>query len=102
LAALAADRAAKLIAELAGGEVLQGRIDAAAELPRPRELTLRLQRVNGMLGMDLSPQEVEGILNRLGFETRREKDGASLQVVVPTFRRDVEGEADLIEEVARI
>jgi len=102
LAALAADRAAKLIAELAGGEVLQGRIDAAAELPRPRELTLRLQRVNGMLGTDLSPQEVEGILNRLGFETRREKDGASLQVVVPTFRRDVEGEADLIEEVARI
>jgi len=102
LAPLAADRAAKLIAELAGGVVLKGAIDVAAELPSPKRITLRVSRVNGMLGTDLSPAEIKRILRSLDFQVELEKDASSLSVIVPTFRRDIEGEADLIEEVARI
>lgn len=102
LAAVAADRAARLIAELAGGQVLAGSIDVAAELPAPRRLALRVARVNGMLGTELLPAEIERILRGLGFEVAPGEDAGTMSVVVPTYRRDVEGEADLIEEVARM
>lgn len=102
LAELAADRAARLIQELAGGEVLRGRVDVAAELPPPREITLRVKRVCAMLGAQVSPAEIKRILRGLGFDVELEKDATVMTVRVPTFRRDIEGEADLIEEVARI
>lgn len=102
LAEVAADRAARLIQELAGGKVLRGRIDVAAPLPPPREITLRVKRVCGMLGVQLSPAEIKRILRGLGFGVELEKDASVMTVRVPTYRRDIEGEADLVEEVARI
>ncbi len=102
LAELAADRAARLMAELAGGQVLRGKVDVATSLPSPKRLKLRMKRVRGMLGLDLATSEAQRILRGLGFGVEVDPDGAALNVEVPTFRRDIEGEADLIEEVARI
>lgn len=98
--AAAADRAAQLLAELAGGEVAPGIVDAYPVAIAPRELTLRMTRLNSLLGTDLSADTVTGILKRLGLGVAAE--GADLRVSVPTFRPDLEREVDLIEEVVRV
>jgi phenylalanyl-tRNA synthetase beta chain len=93
----ALDRAAALIAELAGGKVLAGRIDIKAEDRKPKIIKLRLARVNDILGTDLKLSEVKSILERLGFSVK----GSNVEV--PLFRAgDIEREIDVIEEIARI
>lgn len=97
----ALDRAAALIQELAGGEIREGRLDfQAREFP---ELTLgcRLSRVNQLLGTRLSENEVETIFKHLGFKVQFDGQD-TLQVKVPTYRVDITGEIDLVEEVARL
>jgi phenylalanyl-tRNA synthetase beta chain len=95
------DRAAALIAELAGGKVRAGRVDVHPNPSKPREVTLRVARVGRVLGVEIPGAEIERILTALGFEAVEKKDGA-IRYRVPTFRQDVEREEDLIEEVARI
>lgn len=102
LAEWAIDRAARLMAELAGGEVARGRVDVRTEIPPERELDVRPERVNGLLGTSLSPAEMKRILKGLGFQVDLGKGAATIRVRVPWFRRDVEGEADVAEEIARI
>ncbi len=96
----ALDRAAALIAEVAGGQVAPGVVDEYPAPLQPRLLTLRLARVRGVLGIDLGAEEVAGILRSLGCDV--EMGPESLQVTVPSFRPDIEREIDLIEEVLRI
>lgn len=96
----ALDRAAALIAEVAGGVVAPGVID---EFPGPvaaRTLELRMQRLVTVLGVDLPTDEVEGILSSLGCDVT--VHGDVVHVGVPSFRPDLEREVDLIEEVLRI
>ncbi|HEY7601686.1 MAG TPA: phenylalanine--tRNA ligase subunit beta [Methylomirabilota bacterium] len=96
----ALDRAARLIAELGGGRVATGVLDAYPVHRRPLTVPLRLDRIRRVVGA-LPPREgVAGILRGLGFPAT-EKDGG-FEVVVPAFRRDVAIEDDLVEEVARI
>ncbi|MGV8083081.1 MAG: phenylalanine--tRNA ligase subunit beta [Coriobacteriia bacterium] len=101
----AADRAAELIAEYAGGTVAPGVIDV---YPLPAErlcIPLRMTRVNAFLGCEVSASETEDILGRLGCSIRARRDeteGLVLDVEVPTFRPDLEREVDLIEEVLRV
>lgn len=102
LAEWAADRAARLMAELAGGEVARGRVDVHFGLPPEREMEVRPDRINGLLGTELSPAEMKRILKGLGFQVDLGKGAATIRVRVPWFRRDVEGEADVAEEIARI
>ncbi|MDR7483906.1 MAG: phenylalanine--tRNA ligase subunit beta [Armatimonadota bacterium] len=95
----AARRAARLIAELSGGQVLRGAVDAyPAPAARP-VITLRLARIERLLGVAVPADEVVAILGRLGLEVRRE--GAVVRAAPPVGRRDLEREEDLIEEVAR-
>ncbi|HEX6799616.1 MAG TPA: phenylalanine--tRNA ligase subunit beta [Ktedonobacterales bacterium] len=103
LTALAADRAAQLMAELAGGTVAPGRLDF---YPRPitrRTIALRTHRVEWLTGMRVTRNEIIASLRALGFGVaEREGQDDVLDVTVPTWRGDVEEEADLVEEVARI
>lgn len=96
---VALDRAAALIAKLAGGKVLSGRVDCYPTPIKPLELELRPTRVNQILATDLSSPEMIDILHRLEFKVT---PGKSLTVTVPTFRPDITREIDLIEEVARV
>lgn len=97
----AANRAASLMATLAGGQVALGIIDQKEKEFQPKKVSFRLSRTNNVLGTHLSVGEVESILNRL--EMPYEFDGHdTFKVTVPTYRFDIFGEIDMIEEVARI
>ncbi|MEM4409490.1 MAG: phenylalanine--tRNA ligase beta subunit-related protein, partial [Candidatus Caldarchaeum sp.] len=97
----ALDRAASLIAELAGGEVARGLVDVYPKPVKPREIELSVSALNSTLGTSLAPDEIEGILLSLGMDVKQ-KEPSTFYVSVPTFRVDVEREIDLVEEVARL
>ncbi|MBZ5560860.1 MAG: phenylalanine--tRNA ligase subunit beta [Acidobacteriia bacterium] len=71
MAPRAADRAAELIRELAGGEILRGAIDAFPAPPRREALSLRLREITRILGAEIPAEEVERILSALGFQVER-------------------------------
>jgi phenylalanyl-tRNA synthetase beta chain len=98
LAAL--DRAAQLIAELAGGTICDGIVDVYPGQQSLTEIQLRPERVNFVLGTTIETAEMVQILDRLGFDVDTTEE--VYQVVVPTFRSDVTREIDLIEEIARV
>jgi phenylalanyl-tRNA synthetase beta chain len=91
--------ATKLILELCGGEPSE--IVVAGEIPEaPPAFDFDPAYVHRLSGLSTGREGVIEILHRLGFET--EPHGAHLRVMPPTWRRDVDGPADLVEEVARI
>jgi len=96
----AVNRAAQLIQELAGGEVVKGVCDIYPEPQRPVQVALRPARVNYLLGTSLPPEEVKSYLEKLKFDVK--EDGEKFVVDVPSYRPDITIEADLIEEVARL
>ena len=96
----ALDRAAQLIAELAGGTICDGTVDVYPGQQPLTEIQLRPERVNFVLGTALEAAEMAQILHRLGFDVDTTEE--AYQVAVPTFRSDVTREIDLIEEIARV
>jgi len=94
-----AARACALIAQVAGGEVAAGSIDVGVRPPCGRTLELRCASVDRVLGAGVGAGEAARHLRSLGFGV--EQAGDRLSVTVPTHRKDIEIEADLIEEVAR-
>jgi len=95
--------AASLIVDLARGAAIPGAIHQFEDPPRERVAPLRSARLDAMLGASVPFGEATSILRRLGFKTQiSSDDGAMATVTIPTFRPDVEREADLIEEVARV
>ena len=100
LAPVALDLACKMLVEVCGGVVSAGTADVAAGEWLPWEVCLRPGRVEAILGDVVPDSEIESILGSLGCDVR-ESDG-DFTVVVPTYRRDLEREIDLVEEVARI
>ncbi|MBD3676490.1 MAG: phenylalanine--tRNA ligase subunit beta [Planctomycetaceae bacterium] len=98
----ASRRCCELILELAGGELAEGAIKAGAELDHSRTpVTLRYPQVERLLGIPVSADESDQILASLGLE-KTGGDTDSGQFLVPSWRRDLSREVDLIEEVARI
>ena len=103
---LALDRAAALIVEVAGGSVLAGMIDVYPQPIVERALTISDRRTQQILGIDLGLERIAQILASIGLTVLppaidMEHNGV-LQVLIPTFRPDLEREIDLIEEVARL
>ena len=96
----AARRCAELILELAGGELLGGAIDVYPRRWESPVVPLRTREIERILGEPVPPQAIERILSALGFKGSRAGEDA-WQVVVPSWRRDVSREVDVIEEVAR-
>jgi phenylalanyl-tRNA synthetase beta chain len=94
-------RAAKLISELSGGEVLNGVIDVYPQKIDPKEVRLRFARVKKILGFDITKDHILQILTKLELKIVLESED-EYGVLVPTFRPDIEREIDLIEEIARI
>jgi len=95
----ALDRVAEMIVEFSGGQVACGVLDENPKPTLPVTIELRPARANALLGTDLPPAEMAGLLRRLQLEV---EDGDPLVVTVPTFRPDLQTEIDLVEEVARV
>jgi len=93
----AVERAVQLVEELGAGTVCKGIVDCYAKKPQQVTLSLRPDKINTFLGTDISKAEMVGILKDLEFEIDESTD----TVKVPSFRPDVEREADLAEEIAR-
>ena len=100
LAPMALERACDLLAELADGEVVLGRIDLYPQPLRERVISLRPDRTNKILGTQLDEVAVAGSLRRLGLAV--DTSSKPLLVTIPTFRPDLVREIDLIEEVGRM
>jgi phenylalanyl-tRNA synthetase beta chain len=98
---VAADRAASMIVQLAGGQLCRGRVDAYPSPHQAAPIALRLPRVADVLGMELSRSEIVSSLKALGMGA---STGArrTLTVIPPAYRSDLSREIDLIEEVARV
>ncbi|HEU4963747.1 MAG TPA: phenylalanine--tRNA ligase subunit beta [Bacilli bacterium] len=95
-------RAAHLIAELAGGEVVDMPVEVTKQPIEGHTLELRLERVNGLLGTAITDEEMVDVLRRLGFDVTGYKVDGVHRVTAPTRRPDMLREVDLIEEVARV
>ncbi len=103
----AVDRAACLIQQVSGGEVLRGSIDRyPRKIPR-QEVVLRPKKLNEILGISLNEQKISSLLAKLEIQpaggTRGKKAAVEkISFLIPSYRRDLEREIDLIEEVARV
>ena len=96
---LGSDYATKLILDICGGEASDIEI-AGEENYKPVTTYIRPERLKNFIGLDVAPAKIIDILNRLGFETKEEGD--KIWATAPTWRGDIEGEHDLIEEIVRM
>ncbi len=98
----AVNRACELVELLGAGEVVDGAIDILNYVPQPRTILMDPARVNALLGTGIDPVDMYQYLERVGIRTETgDFPNAPARVVVPSWRADVEGIADLAEEVAR-
>jgi phenylalanyl-tRNA synthetase beta chain len=96
----ALDRAAALMAKYAGGEVVGGIVEANTLQEREVTITITLDRINRVLGTAITKDEVATILTNLQFAFT--EDNGTFTISVPSRRRDISIEEDIIEEVARL
>ncbi|MGO5023662.1 phenylalanine--tRNA ligase subunit beta [Lawsonibacter sp. LCP25S3_G6] len=98
----AVNRACELVELLGAGEVLDGVIDILNYVPQPRTITMDPDRVNALLGTEIHPVDMYRYLERVDICTPEKNfPNGPAPVVIPSWRADVVGIADLAEEVAR-
>jgi phenylalanyl-tRNA synthetase beta chain len=110
MAELASRRAAELILQLAGGELLSGVVDVYPGKRPPKKIRVTRAEILRVMGADVPDKEVESSLSALGFapvriDQNRGAEGSILaawECTQPSWRAEVEREIDLIEEIARI
>ncbi|MBA4147464.1 MAG: phenylalanine--tRNA ligase subunit beta [Verrucomicrobia bacterium] len=98
----ASRRAAQLIVETAGGQILESSIDAYPNPVQPKELSLRHAKTCELLGIPLVPSQQVDFLQKLGLEILVRNGDEFCTVRIPTFRVDLKREIDLIEEIVRL
>ena len=97
----AIERATVLLIDIAGGEPGPTQVtESARHVPQPGAMTLRRERLDRVLGVEIPDKDVTEILTRLEIRTKKGKD--TWQATAPAFRFDLAIEDDLIEEVGRI
>ncbi len=94
--------ATRLMIDLCGARLVPGTLDAYPKPVGRRRVGLRLGRIGALVGEAVPEDEVHTVLERLGFEVAHGGTGQLEAVVPPSRDGDVQREADLIEEVARI
>lgn len=95
-------RAALLMVELAGGRIASEIIDIYPNPVQPRAITVRYPYVQGLIGVAITPADIQRILEAQGMTVRNHSDGETFTVSVPTNKADVIRPADIVEEVLRI
>lgn len=95
----AIDRACQLIVELGCGEVVSGTVEEGLPIKPLRVLPFEPAKYNALLGTSVTEEQMLAIFKKLEVEVRDGKDGEEL--VIPSFRQDLVGRADMAEEVAR-
>ena len=93
----AIDRACQLMEELGAGEVVGGMVDACNETREPSRVKFEPEKINKLLGTNLTKEEMLGYLGRVELAYDEKTD----EIVAPTFRQDIHCNADVAEEVAR-
>jgi phenylalanyl-tRNA synthetase beta chain len=102
LQVLAIERATALLLDIVGGEPGPVTlVESEDHMPQPARVELRHSRLEQQLGLELAPEEIEGMMARLGLKRQSSQPGYS-EYTAPSWRFDIAIEADLIEEVARI
>lgn len=96
-ASAAIDRACQLIEVLGCGEVVGGMVDVYGKVKEPHEIPFQPERINRLLGTDLSAEQMLDYFKSLELEYDADRN----VMIIPTFRQDLLGAADLAEEVAR-
>ena len=92
------NRASQLVVELGAGEVVEGIVDAYPAKREPKTIPYSVEKINSLLGITLSEEEMIDYFSSLEFKVNKE----AKTLTIPTFRPDIEGNADLAEEVARL
>ena len=93
----AIDRACQLVEEMGAGEVVGGMVDVYAEKREPSRVAFDAEKINALLGTDLTKEQMLGYLKLVELEY----DETTNEIVAPTFRQDIHRLADVAEEVAR-
>lgn len=99
IAITAINRAAQLIADLAGGEIVSGIVDRYENKLQPWTIDISPERINRFLGTNIAADEMASILRKLDIQV---ESGDVMKAIIPTFRADLEQEVDIAEEIARI
>ena len=97
---IAINRALHLIEELDCGVIARGRYDLCSEKLVPKVIETSVSAINGLLGIEVSREDMKDILNRLNFSVTCAGD--KLTVTAPAYREDVDGYPDIAEEVIRM
>ena len=93
----AIDRACQLVEEMGAGEVVGGMVDVYEEKREPSRVIFDAEKINALLGTDLTKEQMLGYLKLVELEY----DETTNEIVAPTFRQDIHRLADVAEEVAR-
>jgi phenylalanyl-tRNA synthetase beta chain len=97
----ASRRCCQLIVQVAGGTVAEGLVAVSPPIEQRRPIVLRFGQIKRILGIDIPAERARQILVRLGLAELRH-DTTAVEVRPPSWRRDLEREIDLIEEVGRV
>ncbi len=97
---LAGDRFCQLVEKIGAGKVVADNIDKYVDLPQEKSIEFRPSMANKRLGINIGSDVMEEYFLGLGFKVEKLED--ILKVTVPTFRKDLTTEVDLIEEIGRL
>lgn len=96
---LAMKRAMNLINELSCGDIACDCYDLCKKESSANVITTKISKINGVLGINVPPVEIENILSKLGFDVNVNAD--DIKIVIPGYRTDIENYADIAEEIIR-